>query len=53
MSECGQGHELVKDMWLKFPGLAAEAEILVKKRVTSLNKTSKKYNSVVKGLKYM
>ena len=51
MSGCGQGHELVKDMWkelwLKFPGLV---EIQVKKGVTSLSKTSRKYNSVVKGL---
>ena len=55
MSGCGQGHELVKDMlkklWLKFAGLTtSRSENKVGKRVTSLNKTSRKYkglNSIV------
>ena len=51
MSGCGQGHELVKDMWkklwLKFPGLMRSRN---GNTAESLNKTSRKYNSVVKGL---
>ena len=54
MSRCGRDDELVKGhvekLWLKFPGLKAEVEIQVQKGVTGLNKTSSKYNPVVKGL---
>ena len=49
MSGCGQGRELVKDMWkklwLKFPGLTySRSENTGEKGVTSLNKTSRRYN---------
>ena len=52
MSGCGQGHELVKDMWkklwLKFAGLThSRSGDTGEKGATSLNKTSRKYNSVV------
>ena len=56
MSGCGQGHELVKNMWkklwLQFQGLthSRSGNTCEKKGVTGLNKTSRKCNSVVKGL---
>ena len=47
MSGCGQGHELVRDiwkkLWLKFPGLThSRSRNTGEKGVTSLNKTSRK-----------
>ena len=50
MSGCGQGHELVKDMWkklwLKFTELThSRSGNTGEKSATSLNKTSRKYNS--------
>ena len=56
MSGCGQGHKFVKDMWkklwLKFPGLThSRSRNTGEKGVTSLNKFSRKQNSVAKWLK--
>ena len=50
MSGCGR--ELVKDvLWFKFPVLThSRSGNTGEKHVTSLNKTSRKYNSVVEGL---
>ena len=56
MSGCGQNHKRVKDMWKKlwlmFPGLHVShnrSGNAYEKSATGLNKTSRKYDSVVKG----